>query len=275
MRSAMYGSYPSLGNAESAAQVAREDMARFHKLYCAPNNTVLVVSGAVIPETVKQLAEEAYGQVPSNPEAGKRVRPQPQLTPQVGERIAATEPRVKQGALVRMFAVPSRAIAQPGEAEALEVLAQILNSPGHLMRPAVGDARPDMVAAAGCNLDSLAWSEFTFATNDRDPETSGPEIAQIVEDIRANGVAAAELKAAQDRLTSDHVNAGYEERSLAARYFAVAVGVPVSRIEGRAAAIAKVTAEDVKKVAAKYLDPQRAVTGWLLPEAVQQLDEAV
>jgi zinc protease len=45
------------------------------------------------------------------------------------------------------------------------------------------------------------------------------------------------------------------------------VGRTVNDIESWPDAISKVTAEDVQKVAAKYLDMRRSVSGWLLPEA--------
>jgi zinc protease len=45
----------------------------------------------------------------------------------------------------------------------------------------------------------------------------------------------------------------------------LAVGRSVQQIEGWPEAISKVTLDDIKRVAATYLDPRRSVTGYLLP----------
>ena len=46
----------------------------------------------------------------------------------------------------------------------------------------------------------------------------------------------------------------------------MAVGRTVEKIESWPANISKVTLEDIKKVAAEYLDMRHSVTGYLLPD---------
>ena len=43
------------------------------------------------------------------------------------------------------------------------------------------------------------------------------------------------------------------------------LGLTIEQINDWPAAIAKVTAEDVKRAAAKHFDIRRSVTGWLIP----------
>jgi zinc protease len=60
---------------------------------------------------------------------------------------------------------------------------------------------------------------------------------------------------------------------LARRYgWGLAVGRSIHDVDDWPHAIAKVTLDDVKKVAATYLDPRRSVTGWLVPEAPESPD---
>jgi len=270
MRIAMYGSHPyassSAGSEDSVSNLSRDDLVRFHQRHCAPNNAVIVVCGAVTLEEVKALVEKAYGQIPFNPDIVQRVRRPPRV-PQAVQPFTGTSQRVKKGVLLRRFVVPSRASAEAGEAEALAILTQILNGPGRLALPAVGDARPEFIAQSKYIGDNLGRGEFVFQARECDPEATGTQIERLIDDIRTNGVTEDELASAKGRLAADDAIANYDENSIAARYDAVALGISISCIERRAATVAKVTADDVLSVAGKYLDPQHAVTGWLLPEA--------
>jgi zinc protease len=277
MSAALFGSHPYAmrrsGAADKVVKLSREDLARLHRRYCAPNNAVVIISGAVTAEEAKRLAEEAYGQIAANPDVGTRARPEFTLI-EAGQRFTATEPRAKKGMLSRRYAVPSNATASAGEAEALEILALVLSAPGRLTRPPASEGRPDVIARGQYSGANLGTGELLFRSPDRDPETTEAEFDQVIADVRTNGVTEAELAGAKERLAADHVSANYDEKSISARYDAVAIGIPISRIEGRLDAIAKVTAEDIKRVANAYLDPRRAVTGWLLPEAATAEDSA-
>lgn len=270
MRVAMYGSHPYAnpfaGSVDRVSNVSHDDLVRFHQRHCGPNNAVIVVCGAVTVEEVKVLAEKAYGQIAFNPDIVQRVRLQPRV-PQAVRPFSGTSQRVKKGVLLRRFVVPAWVSAEAGEAEALAILAQILNGPGRLALPLVGDARPEFIAQSKYMGGNIGCGEFVFQAIERDPEATATQIERLIDDIRTNGVSDDELVSAKERLAVDDAIANYDEKSIAARYDAVALGIPISRIEGRAATIAKVTADNVLSVARKYLDPQRAVTGRLLPEA--------
>ncbi len=86
-------------------------------------------------------------------------------------------------------------------------------------------------------------------------------------EIRTNGVTQLELERAKKSLLADYIYESDNQANLARRYgWAVAIGRSPADVEGWPAAIAKVTADDVKKAADNYLDARRSVTGWLLPE---------
>ncbi|MDG1067894.1 MAG: pitrilysin family protein, partial [Sulfitobacter sp.] len=61
-----YGT-PIIGWMHEMEELDREDALSFYELYYSPNNTVLVVSGDVTPEGVRELAEKHYGPIPANP----------------------------------------------------------------------------------------------------------------------------------------------------------------------------------------------------------------
>jgi Predicted Zn-dependent peptidases len=55
-----YGHAPS-GTRESVADIARSDIARFHRTYYRPNNATLIVVGDVHPDDVEQRARDLFG----------------------------------------------------------------------------------------------------------------------------------------------------------------------------------------------------------------------
>lgn len=78
---------------------------------------------------------------------------------------------------------------------------------------------------------------------------------------------AAELERAKSSYLADYVYESDNQATLARRYgWNLAVGRTVADIEGWPDAISKVTLDDIKKVAADYLDSRKTVTGYLIPD---------
>ena len=80
-------------------------------------------------------------------------------------------------------------------------------------------------------------------------------IDEVLADIAKNGVTDAELARAKSSYLADYIYESDNQATLARRYgWNLAVGRTVADVEAWPDAISKVTADDVKKVAAKYFD---------------------
>ncbi|MTD94172.1 insulinase family protein [Hyphomicrobium sp. xq] len=274
MNAALYLSHPYgvpvIGWAHEMANLSREDALRFYKRYYAPNNAILVVAGDVTAEEVKRLAEETYGKIPANPEVETRARPQdpPHIVPR---RLTLKDPRAGNASFHRYYVAPSYVTAKPGEAEALDLLMKILadGATSRLYRKLVVE---DKLAAttggdySGYSLDSGAISLYAVSGNG-DLKAVEADVDSVLDEIRTNGVTKLELERAKKSLLADYIYDSDNQANLARRYgWAVAIGRSIDQVEGWPAALSKVTADDVKKVADEYLDARRSVTGWLLPE---------
>ncbi len=284
MNAALYLSHPYgipvIGWEHEMAKLSREDALRFYKRYYAPNNAILVVAGDVTPEEVKRLAENTYGKVPANPEVDGRERPQePQHI--AARRLVLKDPRAGNASFHRYYVAPSYTTAKPGEAEALDLLMKIVadGATSRLYKKLVVD---DKIAAtsggdfSGWGLDSGAISIYAVAGPGVGLDKIEAAADGVLDDIRANGVTAAELERAKKTFLADYIYESDNQASLARRYgWGVSVGRTLADIEGWPHAIAKVTLEDVKKAAATYLDKRRSATGWLLPEAPEGNGERV
>ncbi len=88
----------------------------------------------------------------------------------------------------------------------------------------------------------------------------------VLAEIIAKGVTDAELERAKNAYIAEYIYENDNQATLARRYgWGLAVGRSVAEIDSWPAEIAKVTAEQVKSVAATYLDLRRSVTGELVP----------
>ncbi|MBS1768109.1 MAG: insulinase family protein [Acidobacteria bacterium] len=60
-------SHSTIGSMEHLDAASVEDVQEFFRIYYAPNNAVLVLSGAFDPNTAKELIEKCFGDIPSQP----------------------------------------------------------------------------------------------------------------------------------------------------------------------------------------------------------------
>ncbi|MGU3496192.1 M16 family metallopeptidase [Xanthobacteraceae bacterium A53D] len=266
--------HPIIGWEHEIKQLNREDALAFYKRFYAPNNAVLVVAGDVEPEAVKKLAEETYGKI-ARADTPPRNRPQ-EPEPRVHRRVSLADARVAQPSLQRSYLVPSYRIAEGNEAEALDVLAQILGGgqTGRLYRALV--VEQGLAAGAGAWYQGTAYDETRFGLSASPRpgvslDTLEEALNGVVAKIAETGPDDLELARAKTRLTADAIYARDNQATLARIYGASwATGTSVDEVNAWPDKVKGVTAEDVKKAAQRYLQLSRAVTGHLTPAAAQE-----
>ena len=67
-------SHSTIGSMEHLDDATVEDVQEFFRIYYAPNNAVLVLSGAFETDEAKQLIETYFGDIPSQPLAARTRR---------------------------------------------------------------------------------------------------------------------------------------------------------------------------------------------------------
>jgi zinc protease len=114
---------PIIGWMHEIEKLNRTDAVAFYDRYYAPNNAILIVAGDVNANEVRALAEETFGKVARGPDLPPRVRPR-EPEQNTARTVTLTDPRVSTPSYSRSWLAPSYNTAEPGEAEALDLLSQ-------------------------------------------------------------------------------------------------------------------------------------------------------
>ncbi|PBB51831.1 MULTISPECIES: pitrilysin family protein [Mesorhizobium] len=261
---------PVIGWMQELEQLNRTDAVNFYGLY-RPNNAVLVVAGDVEPETVKALAEKTYGKIARGPDLPPRIRP---VEPEQNTRrtVTLTDGRVSVPSFTTQWVVPSYHTAKPGEAEALDVLSEILGGGNRSRLYQELVVRQGIAAAAGAffqgtMLDDTNFTVYGAPRGDAKFADVQAAVDAEIARIAKEGVTSDELEKAKDRFVRSMIFARDEQEDMASIYGStLATGGNVQDLQQWPDRIRKVTADQVKAVAARYLNLDHSTTGYLLPK---------
>jgi zinc protease len=168
--------------------------------------------------------------------------------------------------------VPSAATGKPGEAEALEVLSQILGggTTGRLYRALVIERQVALNAGAwyqGSGLDATRFGVYGSPK----PGTTLPQLEDaidaVIAELLVKGISADELERVKNRLIADAVFARDSQAALA-RWYGVALttGSSVESVNSWTDRVRAVNADAVLAAAKTWLDKRRSVTGHLIKD---------
>jgi zinc protease len=260
---------PVIGWPYEIRHIGRVEAQDYYVRHYAPNNAILVVAGDVTPEDVRMGAEAEYGKLPARPLPERADFAQP---PRLGEtRLTIARPDVKAPVFLRLYRVASYTEAKPGEAEALETLAQLIGGDptATLYRELV--VKRKLASDAGASYEGYTRdaAEFSVYAIPR-PGVRMDVLEQAIDAVLKSYMIAAPRNADLDRAKTQLVASATYQRdnqySLASAYGqALAIGLTVDDVEEWPDRIRAVAADTVKQVATDDLIKREAVTGFLVP----------
>ena len=263
---------PIIGWRHEIETLGRADALAYYERFYTPENAILVVAGDVEADEVERLARDTYGKIPARGAPPRRVRPQ-EPEPRAHRLVTLADSKVEQPSCERVYLAPSVRTAEKGESEALEVMTHLLGGgqTSRLYRALVLDKKIAVAAGAyylSGALDMTRLWVYAAPTPDTSLEALDAALGAAIADFLRAPPTDKELERAKTRLIADAVYAQDSQTSLARWYgSALANGETIADVSEWPARIDAVTADDVMKVARKWLDKRRAVTGFLLPEA--------
>lgn len=260
---------PVIGWPYEVRHIGRIEAQDYYARHYAPNNAILVVAGDVTQEEVRLSAEATYGKVPARPLAERADFAQP---PRLGEtRLTIARPDVKSPLFLRLYRVASYTEAKPGEAEALELLAQLVGGDptSTLYREIV--VKRKLASDAGASYDGYTRdaAEFSVYAVPR-PGVRMDVLEQAIDAVlRSYAITAprkVDMERAKTQLVAEATYQRDSQYSLASAYGqALAIGLTVDDVEEWPDRIRAVAAETVKRVATDDIVKREAVTGYLIP----------
>ena len=262
---------PVIGWMHELEKLNREDAIAFYRHHYAPDNAVLVVAGDVDSGEVREMANEIYGPIPRVEERQPRVRPtEPEQNTK--RTVELTDSRVGVPSFTKRWVVPSYRTASSGEAEALDILSEVLGggTRSRIYQELV--VKQGIAASAGAYYQGSSYDVSSFAVwgsprGDAKLEDVEKAIDAEIAKIVTDGVTEDEIEKAKKRFIRSMIFARDDQAGMARMYgAALTTGSTVKDIEEWPDRIRAVTPQAVQAAAKRYLDERRSVAGYLLPQ---------
>jgi zinc protease len=254
---------PVIGEMEIYNQLTQEQVMQYYKSRYVPNNLTFIVVGDVDAEKIRQQLVDYFKDYPE-----KSLKPVfvPEEPPQLGRREAHNEFATELSRLSLAWHIPE--LTHP-DVPALDLLAGIL-----------GDGRSSRLYRRVREQAGLAFGVSAFSYTPGDPGLFGVDatvdpkkredaqrlIQQIIDEIKQSGATADELMKAKKMSLSHHLDALTTMRGQASDLGSSWLLTRNLDFSGDYLnAVQKVTLDDIRRVAAKYLVDQNLTVTSLNP----------
>lgn len=264
--------HPVIGWMSDIRAWTADDARNWYKQWYAPNNATLVVVGDVDPQEVYKLAKQYYGQY--QPEDIKAPKPQVEM-PQEGERRITLKGATKTPSILMGFHAPTLVTAKTEqerrEVFALEVLSSILDGDDSARLAKNLVRKEQVLAGVGAGYDGIDRLKTLFlfeATPSTGVATKEAEKAiwREINKLKTELISQQELDRVLAQSEAQYI---YHQDSIQAQASVlgslVSVGLPTDTLENWVSELRKVTPEEIREVAKKYLLEDKLTVATLLP----------
>ncbi|KEO87868.1 peptidase M16 [Erythrobacter sp. JL475] len=252
---------PGIGSIEDLDSATLDDARAFYEAYYGPDTATLIVAGNFQMDELRALVDRYFADIPprANPVDLALENSEPQ--PSGPRTVNATAPNVPLPVIGGVWKGPPT--THP-DAAALEVLSAILDSgENSRLNNSLVRSGQAVQAFGGASMFREAGQINVFAIV-RGPDqmaTAGATLDAELERLRTEPVTPAELAEAKNEIIASTLRRRETARGRAFELgeALVSSGDP-DFADKRLAEIGEVTADDVLRVAAKYLDPNTRIT---------------
>ncbi len=255
-----------IGVMEHLQAAAVNELQDFFNTYYIPNNAILVIAGDFQPNEARVLVKKYYGWIPK----GRRIDREIPVEPEQKEmRQAETPQRVPLPALMIGYKTPQY---KSDDHYALTLLGTILGEgrSSRLDRLLVGSEKPLCVGVGASEMtleDAGVFIVNARVMQGKNPDAVRKVMMEAIAEVRDKGVTEDELKKAktQWRVALAHERETAEKLASQVGEEAMFGGDP-NRVNTQMDKMEKVTVADIKAMAEKYLQPQRATDLLVKPD---------
>ncbi|UCD95393.1 MAG: insulinase family protein [Candidatus Zixiibacteriota bacterium] len=247
-----YGVYPTLA---SIGNISREDILSQHRKYYAPDNCILAVSGDMTLDEIKALVNKYLGRWQKS---GMQIQTPAMATMQYMPGVYYVDRDVNQ-ANIRLGHL-SMDIKNP-DRHAMDVMNFILGG-GFVSRMA---SQVRTTAGLAYSVGSYSYNRplmgtfFAYCMTRADAMARATRmIMDIISEVKENGITAEEMDLGKESIINSFVfNYDTPGKIATAQAYLEFYQFPPDQLEKDVEALQAVTLEDCKRVAQKYLSPDK------------------
>jgi predicted Zn-dependent peptidase len=272
-----YTKYPyrwsPIGKEQYIDKATLEEFMNFYKTFYVPNNAVLVLSGDINQAQAKEMITKYFGDIPK----GTKAIPRPTEV----EPVHTAEKRVKfydnvqLPAIILAYHIPKQGTA---DYYAVQLLTQLL-SQGKSSRfeKEIVDKQEKAIQTASFDLGNEEPSKalmLGIANMGVKSEALEASMLAEIEKVKKDGITDDEYKKLQNQAENDFITQNQKDLGVAtnlATYYtfqgdASLINTELTRYQ-------KVTKDDIKRVANKYLTKENRLVIYYLPKADQNMEK--
>ena len=256
--------WPVIGWMSDLKTLDPVDLINHYRTYYAPNNAVIIVVGDVKKEDIVSKIKAAFGNIPAGPGI-KEAKTEDEE--QIGERRFYIKKEAELPFIVSAYKVPD---IKHEDGFALDVLGSILSDgkSSRLYRRLVYEQQ--LALSAWASYEGLYKDPFLFLTGAT--AASGKKIEDVekaindeIEKIKKQPPSEQEVQKAKNQIEASFIM-GQDSIYMQARMIGTFEMIGGWRLwDQYLAGVRKVSPEDVRRVAEKYLVPDKRTTGILIP----------
>jgi zinc protease len=255
---------PVIGWMDDIQNLSRQDLADYYKLYYAPNNAYIVVTGDFSTEEILAKIKEAFEKIPRGAEPPKVRAEEP---PQRGERRVILKKEAELPFILMYYHAPN--LKSPDN-YALDLLSVVLagGRSSRLYHELVYQKRIALSVDAdysGVSIDPTGFSVTAKLMPGKESGEVEREIDGLLEKIKSELISERELQKAKNQIESSYIYAqdSIFGQAMKIGYYEAAAGWRM--MDAYLDGIRRVTREDIRRVAKQYLDRDRRTVGILIP----------
>jgi zinc protease len=261
-----------IGSMDDLDAAELPDVQAFFDLYYAPNNATLTIVGDFDPAVVRELVQRYFGGIPRGADPPEVRCEEPFSHLPVEMRVHDTN-----ATLPGVWMAYGTVATADADAPALEVLARILGvgQSSRLNQRLVREEQAALDAASfpDLRLDPGILIVLAIANQGVEPERLLELLDEEVDRIRREGVTPGELERARNQVRSGVIMGrqsvmGRAEALQGANFYHGTPEAAADAVER----IAAVTAEDVRRVAERYLNPENRAVVFTIPGPAPEED---
>ncbi|MHA3840445.1 M16 family metallopeptidase [Sphingomonas aestuarii] len=267
---------PGIGSLDQLDAATLEDARAFHEAYYGPDTATLIVAGNFDPARLDALVNRYFAEIPARKNAIPltiTATEAPRTSPRA---VTAYAPNVSLPLIATSWRIPG---ASHPDLPALMVMDAILSEGDNSRLRQALVFKSQIATSAGAQLsdteDGGYYAPQVTLASGRSVEEAETALAAEIARMRDEPVNAAELAEAKNEILASALAARetFSSRAFSIGEALVRTGDPRS-LDARLAAVSRVTAADIQRVARTYLKPEARVDIRYLDESLRPSGQA-